>query len=97
MDVEHLKKTQDTIKKLHTVLSGKASMERMTELAKKLKVDLTPEIKSLGDNDAISNALVDRAIKLGRDIKDIDKELLNFPSDDDGPNAGSFLLLEMHK
>lgn len=72
-------------------------MERMTELAKKLKVDLTPEIKSLGDNDAISNALVDRAIKLGRDIKDIDKELLNFPSDDDGPNAGSFLLLEMHK
>ncbi len=50
----------------------------MEELAHKLNVDLTPEIQSLGDNDAISNALVDRAIKLGRNIKDIDKELLFF-------------------
>lgn len=72
-------------------------MERMTELAKKLKVDLTPDIMSLGDNDAISNALVDRAIKLGRDMKDIDKELLNFPVEDDAPGTSSFLLLEMHK
>jgi hypothetical protein len=67
-------------------------MERMAELARKLKVDLTPEIQSLGDNDAISNALVDRAIKLGRNIKDIDKELLAFPADDDGPPPGSLLL-----
>lgn len=69
----------------------------MVELAKKLKVDLTPEIQSLGDNDAISNALVDRAIKLGRDIKDIDKELVNFPLEDDTPASGNLLLLEMHK
>ena len=65
----------------------------MEELAKKLKVDLTPEILALGDNDAISNALVDRAIKLGRNIKDIDKELLSFPSDDaDNPPPGSLFL-----
>lgn len=44
VDLEHLKKTQDSIQRLHTVLSGKASMERMAELARKLKVDLTPEI-----------------------------------------------------
>lgn len=95
VDLEHLKKTQDSIQRLHTVLSGKASMERMAELARKLKVDLTPEIQALGDNDAISNALVDRAIKLGRNIKDIDKELLSFPAEDDGPPPSN-LLLDLH-
>ena len=49
----------------------------MNQLSQKLGVEMTPEIRNLGSNDLISKALVDHAVQLGKNINDIDKELIS--------------------
>ena len=83
MNLDNLKDTYRSMTHLTQVLSGKASDDTMKSLASKLQVELTPDIANLGTNQDISNALVEKAVKNGRDIKDMDKQLVSLNSEAD--------------
>ena len=51
---------------------SKNVMTQVQKMAEKLDLPLTPELLQLGDNAAISSALVDMAVAAGRSQKEID-------------------------
>ena len=63
-------KTQESLHRLSSVFSGKAGDTKVKELAHKLGLDCDDQtaktISSLGDNQAISEALVAAAVQAGK-------------------------------
>lgn len=49
-----------------SAFASKPNFDKIKELAQKLGVEVTPEIMQLGDNTAISNALVEIAVANGK-------------------------------
>ena len=51
---------------------SKNVMTQVQKMADKLEIPLTPELLQVGDNAAISSALIDMAVASGRSQKEID-------------------------
>ena len=62
--------TQQSLHRLSSVFSGKAGTDKVKDLAQKLGLDCNNEtavaISNLGDNQAISEALISAAVSAGK-------------------------------
>jgi hypothetical protein len=71
--------TQQSLHRLSSVFSGKATNEKVKDLSQKLGLDYnSPEIQelnTLGSNEAISQALVAKAVEAGKSEADIEAAL----------------------
>ena len=56
-------------------MASKPKEGKIKELAAKLGVEFTPELMQLGTNEAISNALVEIAVGMGKSEDEISKAL----------------------
>lgn len=54
-----------------SAFATKPNFDKIKELAQRLGVEVTPEIMQLGDNTAISNALVEIAVAQGKSEQEI--------------------------
>ena len=57
---------QQSLHRLTSAFSAKPQEEKVTEMAAKLGIPMTPELMQLGTNEAISNALVEIAVGMGK-------------------------------
>jgi hypothetical protein len=62
---------QSSLKRLTSGFSAKPNMEKVTGMAQKLGIPMTPELMQLGSNEAISNALVEIAVGMGKSEEEI--------------------------
>ena len=58
-----------------TGFSAKPNVDKVTTMAQKLGIPMTPELMQLGNNEAISNALVEIAVGMGKSEEEITKAL----------------------
>ena len=57
---------QQSLKRISSAFQAKPKEDKVGELAKKLGIPMTPELMQLGSNEAISNALVEIAVGMGK-------------------------------
>jgi len=62
---------QQSLHRLTSGFSAKPNMEKVTNMAQKLGIPMTPELMQLGNNEAISNALVEIAVGMGKSESEI--------------------------
>ena len=63
------------MKRLTTGFTSKPNVDKVTVMAQKLGIPMTPELMQLGNNEAISNALVEIAVGMGKSEDEITKAL----------------------
>ena len=56
-------------------LKDDVNVDQFKALAGKLDIELTPELLSLGSNEAVSNALIEVALGMGKSEDDISKAM----------------------
>ena len=61
-----LMNAQASLHRLTSAFSAKPNLDKVTDMAKKLGIPMTPELMQLGNNEAISNALVEIAVGMGK-------------------------------
>ena len=66
---------QASLKRLTTGFTSKPNVDKVTTMAQKLGIPMTPELMQLGNNEAISNALVEIAVGMGKSEDEITKAL----------------------
>jgi hypothetical protein len=66
---------QASLKRLTTNFTSKPNVDKVTTMAQKLGIPMTPELMQLGNNEAISNALVEIAVGMGKSEDEITKAL----------------------
>lgn len=66
---------QASLKRLTTGFTSKPNVDKVTVMAQKLGIPMTPELMQLGNNEAISNALVEIAVGMGKSEDEITKAL----------------------
>jgi hypothetical protein len=66
---------QQSLHRLTSAFSAKPNMDKVTGMAEKLGIPMTPELMQLGSNEAISNALVEIAVGMGKTEPEIEKAL----------------------
>ena len=66
---------QASLKRLTSAFSAKPNVDKVTQMAEKLGIPMTPELMQLGSNEAISNALVEIAVGMGKSEDEIGKAL----------------------
>lgn len=66
---------QQSLHRLTSAFSAKPNMEKVNNMAQKLGIPMTPELMQLGSNEAISNALVEIAVGMGKSEKEIEMAL----------------------
>ena len=64
--LQGLMNAQASLKRLTSAFTNKPNLDKVTEMAKKLGIPMTPELMQLGNNEAISNALVEIAVGMGK-------------------------------
>lgn len=69
--LQGLMTAQQSLKRMTSAFASKPNFDKIKELAQKLGVEVTPEIMQLGDNTAISNALVEIAVANGKSETEI--------------------------
>ena len=69
--LQGLMTAQQSLKRMTSAFASKPNVDKVKDLAQKLGVEFTPEIMQLGDNTAISNALVEIAVQQGRSETEI--------------------------
>lgn len=69
--LQGLMTAQQSLKRMTSAFATKPNFDKIRELAQKLGVEVTPEIMQLGDNTAISNALVEIAVANGKSEAEI--------------------------
>jgi hypothetical protein len=57
---------QQSLKRISGAFQSKPKEDKVSEMAKKLGIPMTPELMQLGNNEAISNALVEIAVGMGK-------------------------------
>ena len=57
---------QQSLKRISGAFASKPKEDKVSEMAKKLGIPMTPELMQLGNNEAISNALVEIAVGMGK-------------------------------
>lgn len=62
---------QQSLHRLTAGFSSKPNMEKVEGMAQKLGIPMTPELMQLGSNEAISNALVEIAVGMGKNESEI--------------------------
>jgi hypothetical protein len=70
-----LMNAQQSLHRLTAGFSAKPNMDKVSGMAQKLGIPMTPELMQLGSNEAISNALVEIAVGMGKSEDDIGKAL----------------------
>jgi hypothetical protein len=73
--LQGLMNAQASLHRLTSAFSSKPNVEKVTEMANKLGIPMTPELMQLGSNEAISNALVEIAVGMGKSEDEIAKAL----------------------
>jgi len=66
---------QQSLKRLTSGFSAKPNVDKVTTMAQKLGIPMTPELMQLGNNEAISNALVEIAVGMGKTEEEIGSAL----------------------
>lgn len=64
--LQGLMNAQASLKRLTSAFTNKPNLDKVTDMAKKLGIPMTPELMQLGNNEAISNALVEIAVGMGK-------------------------------
>jgi hypothetical protein len=62
---------QQSLHRLTSAFSSKPNLDKVTGMAQKLGIPMTPELMNLGTNEAISNALVEIAVGMGKSEAEI--------------------------
>jgi len=57
---------QQSLHRLTSAFASKPNTDKVEAMAKKLGIPMTPELMQLGNNEAISNALVEIAVSEGK-------------------------------
>ena len=73
--LQGLMNAQASLKRISSAFSPKPQVELVKDMAAKLDIEMTPELLALGDNEAISNALVEIAVGMGKSEDEISKAL----------------------
>ena len=73
--LQGLMNAQASLHRLTSAFSAKPNVEKVTNMAQKLGIPMTPELMQLGSNEAISNALVEIAVGMGKTEDEIAKAL----------------------
>ena len=73
--LQGLMNAQASLHRLTANFSSKPNVDKVTEMAKKLGIPMTPELMQLGNNEAISNALVEIAVGMGKSEAEISNAL----------------------
>jgi len=66
---------QQSLKRMTSAFAAKPKEEKVKEMAQKLGIPMTPELLGLGSNEAISNALVEIAVGMGKTEDEISAAL----------------------
>lgn len=66
---------QQSLKRISSAFQAKPKEDKVSEMAKKLGIPMTPELMQLGSNEAISNALVEIAVGMGKTEEEISAAL----------------------
>ena len=62
---------QASLHRLTSAFTSKPNLDKVTAMAQKLGIPMTPELMQLGSNEAISNALVEIAVGMGKSESEI--------------------------
>ena len=73
--LQGLMNAQQSLKRMTSGFSSKPNFDKIKDMANNLGVEVTPDIMQLGDNEAISNALVEIAVANGKSEEEISKAL----------------------
>ena len=73
--LQGLMNAQASLHRLTSAFSAKPNLDKVTAMAQKLGIPMTPELMQLGSNEAISNALVEIAVGMGKSEDEISKAL----------------------
>ena len=73
--LQGLMNAQQSLKRISGAFAAKPKEDKVAEMAKKLGIPMTPELMQLGSNEAISNALVEIAVGMGKSEEEISAAL----------------------
>ena len=73
--LQGLMNAQASLHRLTSAFSAKPNLDKVTAMAQKLGIPMTPELMQLGSNEAISNALVEIAVGMGKTENEIGSAL----------------------
>merc|ERR1719183_1283656 len=73
--LQGLMNAQQSLHRLTSAFSSKPNLDKVTDMAQKLGIPMTPELMQLGNNEAISNALVEIAVGMGKSETEIARAL----------------------
>lgn len=73
--LQGLMNAQASLHRLTSAFSSKPNLDKVTAMAQKLGIPMTPELMQLGNNEAISNALVEIAVGMGKSEDEISRAL----------------------
>ena len=66
---------QQSLKRISSAFQAKPKQDKVQDMAQKLGIPMTPELMQLGSNEAISNALVEIAVGMGKTEEEISAAL----------------------
>merc|ERR1712086_1152643 len=69
--LQGLMNAQASLHRLSSGFSAKPKLDKVTDMAKQLGIPMTPDLMQLGSNEAISNALVEIAVGMGKTEEEI--------------------------
>ena len=64
--LQGLMNARDSLHRMTSAFSAKPNQDKVKDMAAKLGIEFTPELMQLGSNEAISNALVEIAVGMGK-------------------------------
>ena len=73
--LQGLMNAQASLHRLTSAFSAKPNLDKVSGMAQKLGIPMTPELMQLGTNEAISNALVEIAVGMGKTEQEISAAL----------------------
>merc|ERR1719223_1639206 len=73
--LQGLMNAQASLHRLSAGFSAKPKLDKVTDMAKSLGIPMTPDLMQLGSNEAISNALVEIAVGMGKSEEEISAAL----------------------
>ena len=73
--LQGLMNAQQSLKRISSAFQAKPKQDKVQEMAQKLGIPMTPELMQLGSNEAISNALVEIAVGMGKTEEEISAAL----------------------
>ena len=66
---------QQSLKRISSAFQAKPKEDKVKDMAEKLGIPMTPDLMQLGSNEAISSALVEIAVGMGKSQEEIEAAL----------------------